>query len=445
MSATDAASRRPSFALGFFSTLGGRVLHALLALPSSILISRVLGPGGKGALDLALLIPFIVTMLAQLGLGSAGSYLIGSRRYQAWEVLGTLTMVWIVLSFVLTPAYVTVAAAGALERLAPGVEVALMALGGLTIPLLIGRQYLGSVLLGEQRFVAHNSVQVLQGAAYLAGLLIFVSAMGLGARGGAIAGIVAAAACVIYLLAAVRGNWRGKPRWRSDILREAARYGVRGQAGDLLQYFNYRLDVIIVAMFWDTREVGLYTLAVSLAEFLWYIPNASALVVFPRTAGARDEAARFTPLVFRVTFLMTLAAAGLALAAGPVIPLVFGPGFRSSVAPFYVLLPGVVCLGAAKVLSADLSGRGLPGYNAIGSLISLVVTVALDLLLIPRHGAVGAGVASTLAYATSLLYTVIVWTRIARTNVRTLARFRMGDVQAGRDLIRRLAGRGRRA
>jgi O-antigen/teichoic acid export membrane protein len=50
------------------------------------------------------------------------------------------------------------------------------------------------------------------------------------------------------------------------------------------------------------------------------------------------------------------------------------------------------------VASAYLYGRGSPGLNSIVLGIGLVITVVLDLLLIPRYGALGAATASTAAY-----------------------------------------------
>jgi O-antigen/teichoic acid export membrane protein len=63
-----------------------------------------------------------------------------------------------------------------------------------------------------------------------------------------------------------------------------------------------------------------------------------------------------------------------------------------------VLLAGMLLAGASGVASAYLYGRGSPGLNSIVLGIGLVITVILDLVLIPRFGALGAAAASTAAY-----------------------------------------------
>ena len=57
--------------------------------------------------------------------------------------------------------------------------------------------------------------------------------------------------------------------------------------------------------------------------------------------------------------------------------------------------------GVYGVLSAFLSGIGRPGLNSLAQAAGLVVTVALDLSLIPHLGIVGAATASTFAYLTT--------------------------------------------
>jgi O-antigen/teichoic acid export membrane protein len=93
-----------------------------------------------------------------------------------------------------------------------------------------------------------------------------------------------------------------------------------------------------------------------------------------------------------------LAAIPVALLTSPVMRLLYGEQFDTAVTPARVLLVGMLLAGASGVASAYLYGRGTPGLNSIVLGLGLVVTVVLDLLLIPQFGALGAAVASTAAY-----------------------------------------------
>ena len=78
------------------------------------------------------------------------------------------------------------------------------------------------------------------------------------------------------------------------------------------------------------------------------------------------------------------------------------------------LLPGIVLLGGGKVLTNDIAGRGYPQYNSVASGVSLILTVVLDLLLIPRLEVLGASIASTLAYTTIFALAIYFYLTVSR-------------------------------
>jgi O-antigen/teichoic acid export membrane protein len=80
------------------------------------------------------------------------------------------------------------------------------------------------------------------------------------------------------------------------------------------------------------------------------------------------------------------------------------------VIPAQILLVGLAAEGAAGVITAFLYGRGRPGLNSLAAGTGLIVTVVLDLILIPPLGAVGAAIASSAAYLTTTL-TLLGWYR----------------------------------
>jgi O-antigen/teichoic acid export membrane protein len=103
--------------------------------------------------------------------------------------------------------------------------------------------------------------------------------------------------------------------------------------------------------------------------------------------------------------LVIASVGGIAIAIGSslFLPLVFGERFRPSIAVVWLLLPGTVALSLGRVGVSDLAGRGKSGYSSVFSITALVVTVALDLILIPRLGIQGAALASSAAYFTNTI------------------------------------------
>jgi O-antigen/teichoic acid export membrane protein len=104
----------------------------------------------------------------------------------------------------------------------------------------------------------------------------------------------------------------------------------------------------------------------------------------------------------------------LALIGRFLIVAIYGPDFAAAYGPLLALLPGIVLLGGAKVLTNEMAGRGYPQYNSIASAAGLAVTLLLDLTLIPRLGVMGAAIASSIAYAGIFVLALIFYGRASR-------------------------------
>jgi O-antigen/teichoic acid export membrane protein len=198
------------------------------------------------------------------------------------------------------------------------------------------------------------------------------------------------------------------PRWDGSVAAPTTKYGVKTLFGNLLQFFNYRLDVFLVNFFLGPVAVGIYSVSVLLAEVLWQLPNAASLVLSSKSVNSSHKAMNeVTPTVFWIVLATSSAGAlGLAVLGQGLIRLVFSNTFASAYLPLLILLPGVVLLGGGKILSSDIAGRGYPQYNSITAAVALVATVILDVYLIPTMGIAGAALASTISYAICLALSV---------------------------------------
>src|SRR5262249_57858927 len=95
--------------------------------------------------------------------------------------------------------------------------------------------------------------------------------------------------------------------------------GLRGQAGNVAAFFNYRLDVFVVNYFLDAAHVGLYSLGVVISEGLWQIPAAAAVALFSRTARKVEEGgAEFTCQILPHVLLISCPTGALLAIARPV-------------------------------------------------------------------------------------------------------------------------------
>jgi O-antigen/teichoic acid export membrane protein len=401
-----------TFTRNAFLTLLTRLAVFALALIGGVITARALGPSGKGTLTLALLVPFFAERFLNLGVGIANTYLLGKKKYTLQNVLGNSLALIITITLISGPFYLLLAPV--LSRtFVTGVEHSLLLLVGILIPLKLLWTYLTCIFLGLQDIDRYNILLLAERGATLAFIVLLVLILELDVTGAICANILASVVVLGLGLGVLSRRTAIRPVWNPKLLKESVLFGLRGQTGNIVQVFNYRLDAFVANYFLGVSSVGIYSVAVALAEMLWHVPGASATVLFPQTAAAGEKEAKvFTPRVCRnVLLVTTILAAGLFVISKPLILFAFTDAYLPALVPLWFLLPGVIALSISKTLFGDLAGRGLVQYGTYTSSVSLIVTVICDLALIPRFGVTGAAVASSIAYGTSALLALFFYTR----------------------------------
>ena len=94
--------------------------------------------------------------------------------------------------------------------------------------------------------------------------------------------------------------------------------------------------------------------------------------------------------------------------------------------------------GAGNVMGDVFRGRGRPGLPSILAGVAIVVTVVLDVLLIPPFGAVGAAVASTCAYTVFGASSAVCLARLEELSARRPV---LADREEMRMLVRTVSAR----
>ncbi len=86
-----------SFSKNSLITLLNNLFVFVFGFISMIIISRVLGPEGKGIYSLILLIPGLIMTFGSFGLGSGNVYFVGSKKYSIQEVVSNSLVLTILL------------------------------------------------------------------------------------------------------------------------------------------------------------------------------------------------------------------------------------------------------------------------------------------------------------------------------------------------------------
>jgi len=401
-------------------TLVSRIVVFGLSLVAGVILARTLGPHGRGLYALALVAPSALTLVANLGISQALTYHLARKTYPVEQLIGQSIALALILGGVTALLLVAVMAAAG-RWILPGVPLNLVIIAAASIPLALFFYFSLSFEQGLEKFIGFNALYLVNAIALVLLLIPLFFA-----RGNVTFAVSAwslswipTAAVGLYLLARA-----GRLNMRLDlkVARALLRFGIVGYLSFVTNFLNFRLDTFLVNIFANATQVGFYAVAVGLAETIWYVASAAATVLAPRVASAEAATSDITTgRVSRVVFATSLLGAlALALIAPLLIRILFGSAFEPSVLAVWLLLPGIVTLSVARVLSSYLLGRNRLRVDFVASLAGLVVTLVLDLTLIPRYGFAGAAIASSVAYTATLLVNMRWVVRNSQLTVRSL-------------------------
>jgi O-antigen/teichoic acid export membrane protein len=389
-------------------TYATNVAAALLSLLNVLAVAWALGPDGRGQTAFLIAVTMLSSHLVSLSVQEANANL-GAAEPAQRPALATNSVVFAILLGALAAVVV-----GGLVHVVPaigghaGTALLWFALAG--VPIAVLKQYLTLLVQADYAFGVTN-------VAWIAGPLTTAICNGVLAALGAITVATAFAAWVggqVLGLAVVcwyvaRHAGFGRPD--RALARRMAAFGAKAHVSRLMEVGNYRGDQWLMGATIGPRELGLYSIAVAWAELLFYLPGVLVLIQRPDLVRAsRQEAVRRAARVCRAGFVVSGGAAVALIVAAPILcTWVFGDQFAGSVDDLRILAVGAWGIVAFELLRNALTAQGKPMHGSAAVAVAFVLTVALDLLLIPSYGGVGAAVATTVAYTCGGLAAAVVF------------------------------------
>ena len=425
-------------------TLTARVGIFVLGVVNAVLLARMFGPEGKGMFALLTVVPMLTVQGLSLGIGLANAYFVGQRKATPRQLAENGLVFALGMGAAALSIYL-VARNWLNNLLFTGIDPAWPALVMAALPLLFLWYVFNHLSLALNQIIDFNLPNVLRPAAFLVGLVVLWWLLDHAFSSAVLAWWLAVglmAGTSVYLVyKRVRFGIGFHPR----IIRESLKFGLKGYAGSIMQLLYLRVDYVLLNLFLGSTDVGFYSIAVLMAEMLWFFPNTIAVVLLPQVAHAGpEEADRLTLQLCRNTLLLSTLAGGLvALLARPLIDLAFTPAFRPALGPLWLLLPGIAISSMGKILASYLVGRGQPLLSTSAAAVTLVSNLGLNFWLIPRWGVAGAALASTVSYSLGTVVYLAALLRLSGAGLRQAVVVQREDWQFYRTLwgrLMRLAG-----
>ena len=164
-----------------------------------------------------------------------------------------------------------------------------------------------------------------------------------------------------------------------------------------------RVDKILIGEMAGNSELGIYAVAAVLAEALYFIPLSISSSLFPGIVAAKENnEALFQERLQR--FYNIMAFSGYAVAvpmtfvASWLVPLLYGPAYVRAAQMLVGLAWASLFINLGFARSYYLTAMNWTRLHFITDFLGCATNILLNIILIPRYGAMGSVIASVLSY-----------------------------------------------
>jgi O-antigen/teichoic acid export membrane protein len=182
-------------------------------------------------------------------------------------------------------------------------------------------------------------------------------------------------------------------------LKIALPYGVHA----ILATLYFQIDTVFLSYFKGDVEVGYYQAAMRILMATMMVYEVVISAFFPVIAASikndKEKFDKYALFLNKVVIYIGLVfGIGIFIFSKPIISLLYGAQYQNSIIIMQVLAVVIFLrfLGAGYALFITVAEG--QKYRAIGVSLSVVVSIILNIILIPKYGAIGAAIASLITH-----------------------------------------------
>ncbi|VAX11624.1 hypothetical protein MNBD_GAMMA26-22 [hydrothermal vent metagenome] len=416
-----------------------QVMLFLCQFLTGVLIARVLLPEGRGQYAILLLIPTMLNLVGNMGLGVANGYYAAKNPSLSKALCANNIWFSLLASIVYGSTLIYIYVDYGFGPYSEFIMVDHIYIMTAAVFFLFFSGFSQSLLLGTNHIAANNVVRLFQ-PIILIFILILIYLLGKLTIWSSYSSwlISIGASCLITIIFLLRlGLFSLTPDF--TLFKKSIKFGTKGILAEVAGFVILQSDILMIRNYLDDAETGIYSIAVALSFLLISIPQSTGKALFPyiskleyRDGGDGTD----TAIIYcRITFLITLAATFIAILLAPfMISFVYGSAYSGSVIPFIILASAITFSGYVYVLDAQLYARGQVWVATLCSVLAASLNIALNIYLIPQYGAIGAAITSFISYIFYAFLVVIIYFKLVDRNIGELWP-RISDVRIIGDFI----------
>jgi O-antigen/teichoic acid export membrane protein len=289
----------------------------------------------------------------------------------------------------------------------------------LLVVLLIATMVVGNLLIflqaiGDIRYSAVIGVVqgatnvVIVGYAYWSGLLnikmVLMSVL-----------IIQGVALIMLLLKFGKYNLLSG-KFSKNIAKGIIIVGLKQHIATIATFIYMRINQLIVFRYCGEANAGIFAVSLTAAFYLMFIPMTFQMVLYPRVIHAMDEY-EITLRSLRLGFYLWGGIVILIiLFAKPILLLYAGRNFLDSINNFRILMVAAWFLPLSSMIAPYYVKAGAFGLASLSALLLGIVSISLNIYLVPRYAALGASLSTALTCLIGFCVTLIFFRYLTRKN-----------------------------
>lgn len=378
----------------------GKVVHVINALLIGIMVARYLGPDQYGLMNYVISYVMLFSVFASFGLDGIEIRELSKSGSDRDAILGT--------AFSLRLAFALIAILLILLTLlwfeSDGYIFAMVMVYSLMLvcsSLKVIRNYFTSIVRNE--YVVKTEITRTVVGALLKVMLLFVHASLTWFIVVSTFDFVIIGGGYLYSYRKKVGNvqeWKFDPAIAKMLLRSSFPLLLSGTAIIIYQ----KIDAVLIRNMLNTSAVGQFSVAAKITQLSIFVPLVVAQTITPLLVKVHQESeSRY--LKKSRQFMDIMVWSGVAMAtvmcifAAPAIKILYGEEYICAISVLQIMAWKTVCMALLSASGQLIIIENLQRYVVFRNLTGCILSVLLNLLLIPRWGVVGSATATVVAVA----------------------------------------------
>ena len=378
-------------------TFGSRAMVLFLSFLTGVIVARTLGPAGKGLLAVIAMVGVTVVNLGNLGIRTFNTYIFSNENVEKNSVISNSFWAGLIIGII----FFIILSVLALNFpiFFRNIPRSYLLLYLVSLPFLFWSNFFQGILIGEQKFRKFNIFIVIAQTINLVGVILLLLVFKLDVFYVVIWYVLVNIINALLPMGSVFIRNGLHLRLNLEVLKQALSYGVRIFLTGIFSLLILRIDLYMVNFFKGMAESGLYSLASTFGDVFFILPFSIVTVMFPKInaedKSKKESVAKYSRISF---FSVLILAIGTLLFIKLFIGLLYGQEFLPSVQPILLLLPGLIFLSTATVLSQYFLSTKYPFKLTICWFLATILNIVLNFIYIPQYGMIAAALSSTITY-----------------------------------------------